>query len=189
MQLVVLNSTKNYFELFDLPMSFAIDASLLAERYRALLRSAQRIRYGIDNDVDSAGNIRAVTQVEKAYRTLTDPLSRAEYLFSLYSETSAESGDYAEIRGNRGASLMEEMELRETLAEASNRPDPATAVAEILTSLAEECAALDKELHDLFADPCPSNLRAARQIVRKLQSLSRCRRDAEERRLELGIQD
>ncbi|EXJ13203.1 iron-sulfur cluster co-chaperone HscB C-terminal domain-containing protein [Imhoffiella purpurea] len=185
----MLNSAKNYFELFDLPMSFAIDASLLAERYRALLRSAQRICYGVDNDVDSAGNVQALNQVEEAYRTLTDPLARAEYLFSLYPEGGSADSGRAEIPGSQGASLMERMELQEILAEATNRSDPATAVAEVLTQLAERCAALDKELHALLADPCPSNLQAAREIVRQLQFLGRCRRDAEYRRMELGIRD
>lgn len=73
------------------------------------------------------------------------------------------------------------MARRAILAEAANRPDAATAVAEVLTQLAEKGAALDKELQDLFADPSPRNLCAAREILRQPQFLGRCRRDVENR--------
>ena len=56
----------------------------------------------------------------------------------------------------------------------------AAAVATVLTHLAEQSVALDKELAGLFAAPSPASLEAARELVRKLQFLDKCRRDAEE---------
>ncbi len=53
-------------------------------------------------------------------------------------------------------------------------------MATVLTHLAEQSVALEKELAGLFAAPSPASLAAARELVRKLQFLDKCRRDAEE---------
>lgn len=182
----MLNSAKNHFQLFDLPVSFVIDIGLLAERYRALVRETREEDGLTGPNADNSGVALALMQVEEAYRTLTDPLVRADYLLGLYAVDQDINPDAAEPTGNGGALLMEQMELREILAEAANRSDSATAVAEVLTQLAEEGAALDKELQGLFADPSPRNLRAARAILRQLQFLGRCRRDAEDRCADAG---
>lgn len=178
---MVLNSAKNYFHLFDLPVGFVVDTGLLAERYRALLRAAREEDDQAGDLIDSSSVALALMRIDEAHRVLADPQSRAEYLLDLYADDQAMDRDTGEPPGNGGALLMEQMELRAILAEAANRPDAATAVAEVLTQLAEKGAALDKELQDLFADPSPRNLCAAREILRQLQFLGRCRRDAENR--------
>jgi molecular chaperone HscB len=173
----VLNSKKNYFELFDLPVDFALDVGVLAERYRALVR-AVRADFLSDEEDETA---RSLARIDHAYQTLTEPLARAEYLFRLYGaeETGAATGEDAP-----SALLVEELERQEALVAATNRSDLESALSEVLTRLAERGAALDKELHQLFADPTPSNLSAAREVVRQLQGLARCRRETEERQAE-----
>jgi molecular chaperone HscB len=174
----VLNSQKNYFELFDLPVGFALDSGVLAERYRALVR-AVRADFLSDEEDETA---RSLARIDLAYQTLTEPLARAEYLFRLYGmEGMVASGD----EDPASTTLVEEMERQEALVAATNRSDPDAALSEVLTRLAERGAALDKELHQLFADPTPPNLSAAREVVRQLQALARCRRETEERQAEL----
>ncbi|NEX22327.1 molecular chaperone Hsc20 [Thiorhodococcus mannitoliphagus] len=170
-------------------MSFAVDVSVLAERYRAVVRWL-RIESLLGRETQDDGESpHALGLLDEAYRTLADPLSRAEYLCCLY-ETDQDSLEFPKGQlGSRGSSLMEQIELEETLVAATNRSDPAGAVAKVLTKLAERSAALDKELHALFADPSPENLNAAREIVRQLEQLSRCRRDAEGRQVVLGRRD
>lgn len=180
--MIVLNSAKNHFQLFDLPVSFALDSSLLAERYRALMRETRADDDRITADPDDSGVALALAQIEDAYRTLADSLLRADYLLGLYAVDRDHTLDAATPADNGGDVLMAQMELREILAEAANRPDSATAVAELLTQLAEEGAALDKTLQGLFADPSPRNLSMAREILRQIQFIGRCRRDVEDRR-------
>ncbi|QIK38048.1 molecular chaperone Hsc20 [Caldichromatium japonicum] len=172
----------NHFERFGLPVGFAIDDGLLTERYRTLV-DAVRAEFARGEDDEL---VRALAQIDEAYRTLLDPLARAEYLFELYEAQglSAQKG----CDEPPGASLIEEMERQETLVAATNRSDPHAALSEFMTRLAERGAALDKTLHQLFADPSPHNLRAARAVVRQLQMLARCRREAEGRQAEtLGV--
>ena len=165
----------NYFELFDLPVSFAVDARRLAERYRDLQARTHPDRFGASPEVAQAVPRRAPGQVSEAYRTLKDPQERARYLLALHTGESGRDDNSIPD----GTSLVEEMELRESLAEAQTSPNPRTALARILTQLAERSLALDKALESLFADPSTGNLEMAREILRKLDLLERCRRDAE----------
>ena len=175
MGLALLELSKNFFELFDLPVAFAVDAKRLAERYRTLQAVNHCDRLPITAEVERPASIEASNQFHEAYRTLKDPLARAQYLLRIHAGDADMPGD----NGKDGAFLMEQMELREILAEAQNRPNPQAAAASVLTQLAEQSAALGKELEGLFADPSAGNLEAAREVVRKLEFLDRCRRDAE----------
>lgn len=177
---------ENHFDLFGLPVTFTVDVKRLAERYRALLMVERADPLSIGSEPDAMRPRRGgPSQIHEAYHTLKDPLARAEYLLELHH---AWRRDDADSNGNGWARLMEQMEIRETLAEAASRPDPETAVATLLTELAERGAALDKALQSLFDDPSPVNLGAAREIIRQRRFLAHCQRDAEERQamLELG---
>lgn len=185
----MLELAKNYFELFDLPLSYTVDARLLADRYRAFARVAETASGGSGSRVDMMNHDHSMPQIEAAYRTLLDPLTRAEYLFGLYPASQVTEQTNESRQGQDGTLLIERMELNELLVEATHRSDPATAVAELLTQLAEQSAALDKDLQGLFADPSPQNLFGAHEILRKLQLLGNCRRDAEAWLGELGIKD
>ena len=180
---------KNYFEIFDLPLGYTVDARLLADRYRALARiaetpSGESGARCATNDPDHL-----IARIEDAYRALLDPLSRAEYLFGLYSAGQPGEQTPETLQVRNGALRMEQMELNERLVAATHRSHPATAVAEVLTQLTEQSAALDKDLQSLFANPSPQNLSSAREIARQLQLLDTCRRDAEAWLDELGIRD
>ncbi|MGQ9658749.1 MAG: molecular chaperone Hsc20 [Thermochromatium sp.] len=174
----VLHSQQNYFELFDLPVGFALDPSVLAERYRALVRAVRAECLSDEEDEVT----RSLAYIDLAYQTLTEPLARAEYLFRLYGVEGTEAGGDDDPVST---TLVEEIERQEALVAATNRSDPGAALSEVLTQLAERGAVLDKELHQLFADPTPHNLNAARGVVRQLQVLARCRRETEERQAEL----
>lgn len=175
----------NHFDLFNLPIGFALDQGLLVERYRAAVRAlGAETSLSREADDDRACAI-TLDQFGEAYRTLLDPLSRARYLCSLYCVDAP----LEDASAPSGASLIERIELEETLAAATKRSDPEAAVAKVLTQLAERSAVLDKELHSLFADPSPENVSAARDVVRQIQLLWRYRRDAEDWRAALGIRD
>lgn len=170
-----MDFSKNYFELFDLPIGFAVDAKRLAERYRTLQAAAAPDAHPVAAEVEEPASVEASTRFNEAYRTLKDPLARARYLLRLHTGDADMPGDMQ----RDGVFLMEQMEQRESLAEAQNRSNPRAAVATVLTRLAEQSAALDKELGALFADPSAENLETAREIVCKLQFLERCMREAE----------
>ena len=178
----MLDFSRNYFELFGLAVGFAIDRDLLAERYRALQAAVHPDRFASAPDQERRLSMQASTRVNEAFQTLKDPLRRALYLLTLFPDP----GPQAVAQDT--AFLMEQMELRETLAEARGARDPQGTVAGVLDHIARSERAIGAELSRLFCDPGPGDLAAAHAAVHKLQFLDKCRRDAEalEADLDLG---
>jgi molecular chaperone HscB len=177
----VLDFSRNHFDLFDLPVGYALDRELLAERFRALQSAVHPDRFASAPDQERRLSMQASTRVNEAFQTLKDPLQRALYLLTLYPDTSAHAA------AQDIAFLMEQMELRETLAEARGARDPQAAVAGVLDHIARSERAIGAELTRLFSGPSPEDLTAARAAVHKLQFLDKCRRDAEALEAELDL--
>ncbi|HEU5046344.1 MAG TPA: Fe-S protein assembly co-chaperone HscB [Rickettsiales bacterium] len=107
---------QDYFSLFGLARTFAIDSADLEKRYFAVQKELHPDRLaGKGKD----GRRLAITQsmyANAAYETLKSPLKRAQYLLSL-------QGIKAEEIKPSGELLMEVMEMREQLAEAVSAED------------------------------------------------------------------
>jgi len=179
----VLDFSKNYFDLFGLPVSYRVDSALLAERYHALQRALHPDRYAAAGDRERRLSMQASTHVNEAFRTLKEPLARAHYLLSLYTDDHRDE----QVPTQDTAFLMEQMELRETLAQVKDRLDPMAAVGEILDRLADHSRMLEGALKALLEAPSAQDLEAARELVRKLQFVAKCRVEAEN--LEAGLED
>jgi molecular chaperone HscB len=161
---------RNYFDLFDLPIGFCVDPVRLSERYRTLIDPGTTA----DPRRGGAAPGDRPFEVEQAYRTLSDPLARAAYLLDLLGNDR----DDDQVAERLQAELMAQMELQESLRESGNRPDPAGTTANVLTQLAERGAYLEKDLHQRLSDPSPSNLDAARDILRRLELIGLYHRQA-----------
>ncbi len=175
----VSDGRTNYFDLFNLPIGFSVDPTRLSERYLTLLDTGQLTSFR-DGAAGIAVPTRPPVEIELAYRTLLDPLARATYLLDLLDGHQPPS--HPDRHTHLGADLMAEMELRDSLIEATNRPDPAATEASILTLLAEQGASLEKDLERLLDDPSQRNRDAAREILRRLKLVGNYRRDAQDRR-------
>ena len=105
--------TQNHFELFGLPVAFDVDAQQLAERYRELQRILHPDRYANASDRERRLSIQHAAQVNEAFQTLKSSLRRARYLLQL---KGVEFDDEKETHLDP-AFLMEQMELREALAD------------------------------------------------------------------------
>jgi molecular chaperone HscB len=178
----VLDFSRNHFELLGLPVGYALDGDLLAERFHALQSAVHPDRFASAPDQERRLSMQASTRVNEAFQTLKNPLARALYLLTLYPDPGPQAA------AQDTAFLMEQMELRETLAEATSSPDPQGAVAGVLEHIVRSERVIQANLCRLFADHAPEDLAAAHAAVQKLQFLDKCRRDAEalEAELELG---
>jgi molecular chaperone HscB len=171
----VLDFSKDYFELFGLPVAYPVDAEQLSERYRALQKALHPDRFAAAGDRERRLSMQASTRVNEAYRTLRDPLARARYLLSLHS--GSEVGDPTP---HDPVFLMEQMELREALAHARQQPDPYAVVEAVIERLARESSELVARLTVQLDTPRPPELDAARELVSKLQFVYKCREEAEQ---------
>jgi len=173
--------TQNHFELFGLPVAFDIDAHQLAERYRQLQRASHPDRYANASDRERRLSIQHAAQVNDAFQTLKSSLRRARYLLQL---KGIDFDDEKETHLD-SAFLIEQMELREALAEVKTKIDPLTSLTDIRADIDARQTAMEGQLRQLFADDSDTTRQQAKQLVQKMQFLIRLREEAEELEEEL----
>jgi molecular chaperone HscB len=110
---------QDYFALFGLPRRQGLDATRLETLYRDLQARVHPDKHAHLSPAEQRVAMQQATRVNEAYLTLKDPLRRARYLLEL-------AGHDAQLETNTAmpaAFLMEQMELREAVAEAKEAGD------------------------------------------------------------------
>ena len=111
----------NFFEVFDLPRRLAIDGDELQRRFYALARRTHPDFHQAAAPAERAAVEERAALVNTAYRTLRDPIARADYLVRLEEGRSTKEG--SETRPKAPPALLAEMfEIQEALAEAKAGP-------------------------------------------------------------------
>jgi molecular chaperone HscB len=106
-----------HFEVFGLPVRYAIDLEDLERRYREASRHWHPDRFGRAPAAERAAVLQRATDLNQAYRVLKSDDRRAEYLLKLRGVdlSAEESGKQPAMEPSF---LMEVLELREELFEA-----------------------------------------------------------------------
>lgn len=176
--------SSDYFRLFGLPVSFDIDTAQLTSRFRDLQQTIHPDRFASASEQERRLSLQYATRVNEAYRILRDPLERARYLLEL----KGVAWEDEQSTLNDPVFLMEQMELREALAEVREQPDPLDAIAGMLTDVNGRIGQGTAQLQALLADDTEENLLQARQEIRKMQFLYKLRSEAESTEAELEDQ-
>lgn len=120
-----LNS--DHFALFGLPINYAVDLSLLGERYRDLQRDFHPDRFAHKNEREQRLSVQYAAKINEAYETLKSPLLRARYLLQL--EGRRDRSETTTIRDHDF--LLQQITLRESIAEIAEVADPQAALSEL----------------------------------------------------------
>lgn len=177
----MLDFSKNYFEVFGLPVGYVVDTSQLAERYRELQRSVHPDRYANATEQERRLSMQGAVHINEAHQTLKDPVLRARYLLSLHGIDM----DSRQETTHDAAFLMEQMMLREELESLSGKDDPYTAISQFMKGVDDRIQALGDEMAVQFADASEGQLSAARENLLKMQFLKKLYSDAESLEAEL----
>ena len=177
----MLDFSKNYFELFGLPLGYSVDTSALADSYRNLQRVVHPDRFASASEQERRLSMQGATLINEAFQTLKDPMLRARYLLSLCGVEMGEGRDATQDM----EFLMEQMELREQLSEVKEQTDPLDVVAKIISTIDEKLRALIGQITEQFASAAPEHLEQARNTVLKMQFLQKLHQDAESLEAEL----
>ncbi|MDD3518431.1 MAG: Fe-S protein assembly co-chaperone HscB [Chromatiales bacterium] len=164
--------TRNYFELFALPEAYRIDGARLADAYRRLQSQLHPDRFASASDRERLLSVQSAAQVNQAYATLKDDVARARYLLELRGVEFNEERDTA----TDPEFLMDQMELRERLAEVTDKDDPYAALDEVLNDIARRRAAL---VEGYEARLEAGDLAAARDLVIKMRFYERLQRETD----------
>ncbi len=137
-----LQAEPDFFSLFGLAQSLAVDAADLERRYYALSRELHPDLFHDRSPAEQAASLQTTALVTRAYRTLKDPVQRGLYWLSLHGESLGRDNERvpAELaslvfevqekleelrraRGGGGGAAAEADELREIRAELRVRLD------------------------------------------------------------------
>jgi molecular chaperone HscB len=105
---------QNHFELFNLPLQFAVDAGALDSAYRDVQSRVHPDKFVNATDAEKRVAMQWATRANEAYQTLKNPQKRAQYLCELNGvDLQTESNTSMPM-----AFLMQQMEWREELGDA-----------------------------------------------------------------------
>ena len=161
------------FELFGLPERFAIDLARLDATWKQLQGAAHPDRFATETAAAQRVAMQWAIRINEAYRRLKDPLARAAYLCSLHgADLEAESNT-----AMPGAFLMQQMEWRDALSEATSLD----AVDALSGEVAASRDATLKSLRAQIDDADPVDWRAVAGTVRGLMFVDKFMSDIDRR--------
>ncbi|MBT8190114.1 MAG: Fe-S protein assembly co-chaperone HscB [Bacteroidia bacterium] len=164
----------NYFELFEIPVSFELDTVVLKRKYYVLSKTFHPDRFTLKSETEQLLALNQSTEINKAYRTLKERQSRIRYILELKGVIFVEGQEKVPQDF-----LMEMMEINESLMELKLDPEPSSIrriekqIEEIETSLGKEISAV-MELIDLD-NPDESKLELVKIYYLKTKYLQRLR--------------
>jgi len=159
-------SGKNYFELFDLPVSFEVDQETLSLRYRDLQRAVHPDRFASASDQEKRLSVQQAALINEAFQALKSPLPRARYLLELNGITLDDNDTNMDP-----SFLMEQMELREALADVRGKDDPFGELNSLRDRIESKERELVESLQQLFNDG--NDLEQGKDLVRRMQFMQR----------------
>jgi molecular chaperone HscB len=166
----MIDFSQDYFSLFGLPARFDVDAGSLDAAYRALQTRVHPDRFAAADDAQHRLALQSSARVNEAYRTLKDPVDRAQYLLAQQGVDALAETDTALPQDF----LEYQLERREAIDDALQHHDVLR-----LDALLADVRGEAEELTRVLADELENSraLAAARQTVRKLKFLSKVAAD------------
>jgi len=161
----------DHFQVFGIERRYAVDVADLERRYKDMTKVLHPDRYARADERARRASLKRSMQLNQAWRTLKDPVRRAEYLLSLAGvEVGAEDGTSRRVDGQRvrlpvaPALLMEVMELREGLADARAAQDH-TRVDALATGVRRRKESALRAVGSVFAQKTPDLEAIAHDLV------------------------
>ena len=167
------DAKRDYFSVLGFARAFAIDAAELERRYKEMTKVLHPDRFARADALARRASLERSVQLNEAWRTLKDPVRRAEYLLSLHGISIGESAGL----GGPGKSeehptlpvpqvlLMEVLELREALAAAHAAKDLSECEALIAQVRGRLGTVMDDVAKGFLASPPELSTVAARLVT------------------------
>lgn len=173
-----MSTTTDYFQLFNLPQAFELDAAELLPRYRELQRQFHPDRFAAEPADVQRGAVQKAADINAAFATLKEPVARARHLLALAGHAvNIESATVSDTDF-----LMAQMDLREQLEEADT--------LDLLAGLREDAQEwLDNLGREFAIDYREADWSEAADTVRKMQFILRFIEEVREQEARLEDED
>jgi molecular chaperone HscB len=166
----------DYFAVFELPRKLTLDPSELQQRFYSKTREWHPDRFGAAPADEQNRALEITSTLNDGYRTLRDPVGRAEYLLKL------EGMDLGQQRSqNVPPELLEEVfELNMMLEDATHNREELTTARDRFAAMLErvDCDLLSEFAHYDFS-PDKSVLTVIRAILNRRRYIQNLLRDVD----------
>jgi molecular chaperone HscB len=169
-----MNLQSTDFQLFGIPQQFAQDRATLDTRWKELQREAHPDKFAAQGAAAQRVAMQWSVRINEAYQRLKDPVQRAAYLCELHGAPIHAENNTA----MPAAFLMQQMELREALDDASTEENLDEINQQAAQILREQLLKAEQLIDQAKDYP------AAAQTVRALLFIQKFQADIE-RRFEL----
>lgn len=163
--------TSNFFELFDIPVSYEVDLNKIQQHYMELQKQVHPDKFASASDQEKRLSMQQTSWLNEALATLKDDVLRASYLLKLKGlDINLENETTVDM-----TFLMQQLEVRERL-ENVDRNDP-----DSLDTLDEMGKQIKQENIDIMTAFSQSyqanNFDEAREWISKLQFLQKTKKE------------
>ncbi|MEX9942620.1 co-chaperone HscB [Providencia rettgeri] len=163
----------DYFTLFGLTPTYAIDSEQLTLRFQDLQRQYHPDRFATCSEQEKMQALQKAATINAAYQALRHPLKRAEYMLSLHGfDINNEQHTMHDT-----AFLMEQLELREELDNIENSDD----ALDLLVKFMQNVKQMQQARSALMVTELDAmQWEKAADTVRKLRLLDKLQQQAEQ---------
>lgn len=165
----------NYFQLFQVPAQFELDVTELGTRYLELQRNFHPDKFAAASERDRLLAVQQAANINDAYHSLKQPLLRAEHLLAIRGvKLNQEQRSFTDT-----VFLVQQMELRELLADILHSSDPYALIDEAEQQIQQQKVLLLQQLaQSLAVNQHEQDLQAA-DIIRKLKFFFKLQQELE----------
>lgn len=179
-----LPAAADVFTVLGLPRRLVVDLRDLEDRYHAASRAVHPDRHQAANDRGRELSLSASAMVNRAYRTLRDPVARGRYWLELHGSPLGDRNN--QVPPALAALVFETQEQLEALRESGGAAADRRAVEAVRRELQDRVRALTTELEDRYvswdaADPsAPDALAELKRRLSEIAYLSTLHDDVDE---------
>jgi molecular chaperone HscB len=166
----MIDFSRNHYLLFGLPERYRFDPAVLDAAYRKLQVAVHPDRHVAGEAAVQRIALQASARVNEAYRTLKDPVARAEYLLHLNGVDAVTATDSA-----LPFDFLERQLERRELAEEAVAGRDVRALDALLRDVRADARTIERQLAALIDDDAAWN--EARTPTRELRFLSKLAAD------------
>jgi len=162
--LLTKNFQQNYFELFDMKVSYNLDLSLLESNYRRAQKQVHPDRYVLGSQMEKRLAVQFSSFVNEAYIVLKSPVRRALYLLSMRNVDV----DFEKQSLVAPGFIMRQMELREELAAIRSGVDVDESLLKLRQEIGFEFEKLEIAFNELLLVDSDDSYKQAVKILQKM---------------------
>jgi len=162
--------SSNFFELFELPVSYEVDLNQVQKKYMDLQKQVHPDKFANASDAEKRLSMQQTSWINEAQTTLKDPVLRASYLLKLKgTDINLENETTMDA-----AFLMQQLEMRERLEHIRKEDDPLDA----LDDMAKELKTSTQDMMAAFSEAHEADrIDDAREWIRKLQFMQKAKKE------------